>query len=137
MFLAPSRMDSSYDLSNSSKSCSLGTHIPYTPQHHSGTCSTATTTEHCGNFSAKMTVTSTGARLYLSDINVSLTIPEGAIAKGHKEDIFLAVLQDDRHRPKLSGTCSVFVCVCVYCKLKCFLFVDITIKQLLNRKNEL
>jgi hypothetical protein len=30
-------------------------------------------------------------------------VPEGALARGQKEDVFIAVLREDRHRPKLSG----------------------------------
>lgn len=48
------------------------------------------------------TVTHAGARLTLNDLGVSLTIPEGALARGQKEEIFLCVLKDDKHRPKLA-----------------------------------
>lgn len=44
-----------------------------------------------------------GGRLSLPDSGISLTVPEGAIPRGHKEDIYIAVLRDDRHRPKLTG----------------------------------
>ncbi|XP_014284948.1 netrin receptor UNC5B isoform X2 [Halyomorpha halys] len=43
-----------------------------------------------------------GGRLSLPDSGISLTIPEGALARGRKEDIYVAVLRDDRHRPKLT-----------------------------------
>ena len=49
------------------------------------------------------TVTHAGARICLPDSGVSLTIPEGAISRGSKEQIYIAVLRDDRHRPKLTG----------------------------------
>jgi len=34
---------------------------------------------------------------------VSLTVPEGAVAKGCTEVVFVVVLRDDKDRPKLSG----------------------------------
>jgi len=37
------------------------------------------------------------------DTGVCLTIPEGAVRQGGNVEIFLAVLRDDRDRPKLSG----------------------------------
>jgi len=37
------------------------------------------------------------------DTGVCLTIPEGAVRHGCDVEIFLAVLRDDRDRPKLSG----------------------------------
>jgi len=37
------------------------------------------------------------------DTGVCLTIPEGAVRHGCNVEIFLAVLRDDRDRPKLSG----------------------------------
>jgi leucine-rich repeat transmembrane protein FLRT len=49
------------------------------------------------------TVTSAGTRLSLPESGISLSVPEGALARGHKEDVFIAVLREDRHRPKLSG----------------------------------
>lgn len=48
------------------------------------------------------TVTHAGTRICLPDSGVSLTIPEGAISRGSKEQIYIAVLRDDRHRPKLT-----------------------------------
>lgn len=52
-------------------------------------------------------MTSTGGRIYLPESGVSLTVPEGAVPKGIKEQVYVAVLRDDRHRPKLSGKVSV------------------------------
>ncbi|XP_033609322.1 netrin receptor UNC5B [Cryptotermes secundus] len=48
------------------------------------------------------TVTSAGARLSLPESGISLSVPEGALSRGQREDVFLAVLREDRHRPKLS-----------------------------------
>ncbi|XP_073992816.1 unc-5 isoform X3 [Rhodnius prolixus] len=48
------------------------------------------------------TMSCNGGRLSLPDSGISLTVPEGAIPRGHKEDIYIAVLRDDRHRPKLT-----------------------------------
>lgn len=48
-------------------------------------------------------VTTAGGRIALPESGVSLMIPEGAIPKGAKEQMYLAVLRDDRHRPKLPG----------------------------------
>jgi leucine-rich repeat transmembrane protein FLRT len=48
-------------------------------------------------------MTSTGGRISLAESGVSLTVPENAIPRGQKEDIYIAVLRDDRHRPKLTG----------------------------------
>lgn len=51
-------------------------------------------------------ITSTGGRISLPESGVSLTVPEGAIPKGIKEHVYVAVLRDDRHRPKLTGKIS-------------------------------
>lgn len=45
-----------------------------------------------------------GGRISLLESGASLTVPEGAIPKGTKEQVYVTVLRDDRHRPKLSGT---------------------------------
>ena len=34
---------------------------------------------------------------------VSMTIPEGAVRQDESVDVYLAVLRDDKDRPKLSG----------------------------------
>uniref|UniRef100_A0A1B6BY64 Netrin receptor UNC5 n=1 Tax=Clastoptera arizonana TaxID=38151 RepID=A0A1B6BY64_9HEMI len=47
-------------------------------------------------------LTNAGARISLPDSGVSLTVPEGALPRGIKENIYMAVLRDDRHRPKLT-----------------------------------
>ncbi|PSN47953.1 Netrin receptor UNC5C, partial [Blattella germanica] len=51
---------------------------------------------------ASATVTSTGARLSLPESGITLSIPEGALSRGQREEVFVAVLREDRHRPKLS-----------------------------------
>ncbi|KAK7604346.1 hypothetical protein V9T40_005532 [Parthenolecanium corni] len=89
---SPSRQDSCYDLSNSSKSCSTA---------HTHSCHHCDTMDSC-NFSASAIVSYAGARLSLPELNVYLTIPEGAVPRSHKQEITLAVLQEDRHRPRLS-----------------------------------
>ncbi|XP_065201785.1 netrin receptor UNC5C isoform X2 [Planococcus citri] len=91
-FTSPSRQDSCYDLSNSSKSCSMA-HSQY-PYH----CENV----EYGNFSVSSNVSSSGGRLALPDLNVFLTIPEGAIGRGYKQEVMLSVLQEDKHRPRLS-----------------------------------
>ena len=44
-----------------------------------------------------------GAVLSLPDAGVSLLIPEGAVPAGQVEDVYLAVADDARERPPLSG----------------------------------
>lgn len=51
---------------------------------------------------------SQGGRLSLPESGVQLTVPEGALPRGHKETIYIAVLRDDRHRPKLTGKNASF-----------------------------
>ena len=53
---------------------------------------------------------------------VCLTIPEGAVRQGCNVEVFLAVLRDDRDRPRLSGQsalynrlCCCFCCCCCCC----------------------
>lgn len=36
-------------------------------------------------------------------LDVSMTIPQGAIPEGQRSEIFLAVSRDDKDRPKLTG----------------------------------
>ena len=36
-------------------------------------------------------------------VGVSMLVPEGAVPKGCTEDIFIAVLREDKDRPKLAG----------------------------------
>ncbi|XP_070183045.1 netrin receptor UNC5C-like isoform X2 [Littorina saxatilis] len=44
----------------------------------------------------------TGGRLVLPESGVMLTVPEGAIKRGHVEEIYMAVCRDDKDRPRLS-----------------------------------
>ncbi|KAK2720439.1 netrin receptor UNC5C-like isoform X1 [Artemia franciscana] len=46
-------------------------------------------------------VTSAGARIELHDYGIALTIPEGALSNNRTEDMYLALLADDRDRPRL------------------------------------
>ncbi|KAL5018398.1 hypothetical protein ScPMuIL_004120 [Solemya velum] len=48
------------------------------------------------------TFTHMGGRLLLPESGVMLTVPEGAIRKGHTEEIYMAICRDDKDRPKLS-----------------------------------
>ncbi|GFR84427.1 netrin receptor UNC5C [Elysia marginata] len=43
-----------------------------------------------------------GGRLVLPESGVMLTVPEGAIRKGHVEELYMAVCRDDKDRPRLS-----------------------------------
>ena len=52
-------------------------------------------------------VTSAGAVLSLAEAGVSLTIPEGALAAGQQEEIYLAVLNDAKDRPQLGGNWKI------------------------------
>lgn len=47
-------------------------------------------------------MTSTGCRLECKEYGLSLTIPEGAVAKSQKEPVLFALLQDE-YKPILSG----------------------------------
>jgi leucine-rich repeat transmembrane protein FLRT len=49
------------------------------------------------------TVTSGGSRLVLPDAGVALMIPEGALKNGQLQEHYLAILREDRYRPKISG----------------------------------
>lgn len=50
------------------------------------------------------TVTHAGGRIALPYSGVSMTIPEGAVAKGCREEMFLAILREDKDRLKLAET---------------------------------
>ena len=56
-----------------------------------------------GNQLTVFTVTSAGAVLTLPEAGVSLLIPEGAVPSGHQEDVYLAVVNDSREKPQLTG----------------------------------
>lgn len=59
---------------------------------------------HCKDYlwMKETVVTSTGCRLECKEYGLSLTIPEGAVAKSQKEPILFALLQDE-YKPILSG----------------------------------
>lgn len=50
---------------------------------------------------------------YLYSPGVLLTVPEGAIKKGHVEELYMAVCRDDKDRPKLTGK-SLFLLTFIY-----------------------
>jgi len=47
-------------------------------------------------------VTQAGARISLPDSSISLTVPEGAVAPGQTQDMFLTVLHDTKSYPDMS-----------------------------------
>lgn len=53
------------------------------------------------------TVTSAGCRLESKEYGLSLTVPEGAVAKSQKEPLLFALLQDE-YKPILSGNYSCY-----------------------------
>lgn len=59
---------------------------------------------HCKDYlwMKETAVTSTGCRLECKEYGMSLTIPEGAVAKSQKEPVLFALLQDE-YKPILSG----------------------------------
>ncbi|XP_045470245.1 netrin receptor UNC5B [Harmonia axyridis] len=54
-----------------------------------------------GNYTSA-TVGHSGAFLNLPESGVSLTVPEGAISRSRKQEIFLSILNEDCFRPKLA-----------------------------------
>ena len=64
------------------------------------------------------TVTSTGSRLVLPDAGVTLMIPDGALKSGQVQEHYLAILREDRYRPKISGQ-SPIEFGCFYFKEHC------------------
>jgi leucine-rich repeat transmembrane protein FLRT len=88
-FPAASRPDSTYDIAAQSTT-------PTTPP----SSVIAGVDPEC---TVSAAVTSAGARLSIPESGISFTVPEGALARGQREDVFVAVLREDRHRPKLSG----------------------------------
>ena len=52
-------------------------------------------------FTKWASVTSSGARINLSESNISLTVPEGAISPGQTQDIFVSVVHDTKSYPDL------------------------------------
>lgn len=51
---------------------------------------------------ASAIATSAGCRLVVPGSGVALNVPEGSLTRGQKEEMFVAILREDRHRPKLS-----------------------------------
>lgn len=51
--------------------------------------------------SQSLSVSSGGARLALPASGVALSVPEGALSRGRREQIYVAVVKDDRYRPRL------------------------------------
>ncbi|XP_065574242.1 netrin receptor UNC5C-like isoform X2 [Artemia franciscana] len=48
------------------------------------------------------TVTSAGAKIVLPEAGVFLTVPQGAVPHGKSEEIYVAIIVDDRDRPDLN-----------------------------------
>ncbi|XP_063821134.1 netrin receptor UNC5B-like isoform X1 [Ostrinia nubilalis] len=51
--------------------------------------------------SQSLSVASAGARLALPAAGVALSIPEAALSRGRREQMYVAVVKDDRYRPRL------------------------------------
>lgn len=51
--------------------------------------------------SQSLSVSSAGARLALPAAGVALNVPETALCRGRREQIYVAVVKDDRYRPRL------------------------------------
>lgn len=68
---------------------------------------------HCKDYlwMKEATVTSTGCRLESKEYGLSLTIPEGAVAKSQKEPVLFALLQDE-YKPILSGNTLLHIIIC-------------------------
>lgn len=52
---------------------------------------------------ARAVVNTRGALLVLPDSGISMSVPEGAVPKPTREELYLAVLNEDRFRPRLPG----------------------------------
>ncbi|KAL1514115.1 hypothetical protein ABEB36_003430 [Hypothenemus hampei] len=61
----------------------------------------AVTPTTSGNYTSA-TVTYNGTVLNLSESGVSLTVPEGAVSRSRKQELFLSILNEDCFRPKLA-----------------------------------
>lgn len=55
------------------------------------------------------TVTETGTRITVPKSTVTLTIPQGAIANRQTQDIYVAVLTQDTHKPKLDHLSQIAI----------------------------
>ena len=53
-------------------------------------------------FTKWASVTSAGARISLSESNISLTIPEGALAPGQTQDMYISVVHDTKSYPEMT-----------------------------------
>ncbi|XP_072940958.1 netrin receptor UNC5B-like isoform X2 [Epargyreus clarus] len=51
--------------------------------------------------SQSLSVSSAGSRLALPAAGVALSIPEGSLSRGRREQMYVAVVKDDRYRPRL------------------------------------
>ncbi|GBP72053.1 Netrin receptor UNC5B [Eumeta japonica] len=51
--------------------------------------------------SQSVSVSAGGARLALPAAGVALSVPEGALGRGRREQMYVAVVRDDRYRPRL------------------------------------
>jgi len=58
---------------------------------------------------ARAAVNTRGALLVLPDSGISMSVPEGAVPKALREELYLAVLNEDRYRPRLPGECELFI----------------------------
>lgn len=63
----------------------------------------AVTPTTSGNYTST-TVTHVGAFLNLLDSGVSLVVPEGAVSRSRKQELFLSILNEDCFRPKLADS---------------------------------
>lgn len=61
----------------------------------------AATPTSSGNYTSSP-VTHAGANLGLAESGVSLTVPEGAVSRTRKSELFLSILNEDCFRPKLA-----------------------------------
>ncbi|XP_073951787.1 netrin receptor UNC5C-like isoform X1 [Choristoneura fumiferana] len=51
--------------------------------------------------SQSLSVSSSGSRLALPAAGVALSVPESALSRGRREQMYVAVVKDDRYRPRL------------------------------------
>lgn len=58
---------------------------------------------------ARAAVNTRGALLVLPDSGISMSVPEGAVPKPLRAELYLAVLNEDRYRPRLPGECKLFM----------------------------
>ncbi|XP_017780266.1 PREDICTED: netrin receptor UNC5C isoform X2 [Nicrophorus vespilloides] len=82
--------DSTYEVATESVTLPLQMPIAY-----------AVTPTTSGNYTSA-TVTHIGAYLNLPESSVSLVIPDGAVSRSKKQELFLSILNEDCFRPKLA-----------------------------------